>query len=265
MEAMNMEINELQQNLKNLVDSVSGTDKTDIVQQLIMELKGFLQYIERVDKNAVEEVLQDLESTADNTLFKEVGKLLRRFHDQLVLIREGIPEDLGRIASQEVVEMSERLQMIVTMTDKAANTTLDLTEDIIQTVENQNASLTGIVEELEKTAADETLPEALTNSLKSTIKQIQGLTETNDSMQTKLTDILIAQDYQDLTGQVINKVINLLKSLETDLAKLIDRFGQVMSDTGAMDSERLVGPLSEEDEEKSSQEDVDALLNKFGF
>ena len=82
-----MEITELQKNLRDLIDSVPDA-KEDVLKKLVTELKSFLQYIEQVDKSAADEILSSLESTTDNTLFQEVGKLLRRFHDQIVLIRE---------------------------------------------------------------------------------------------------------------------------------------------------------------------------------
>ncbi|MCG8332979.1 MAG: protein phosphatase CheZ [Proteobacteria bacterium] len=259
-----MEITELQKNLRDLIDSVPDA-KEDVLQKLVFELKSFLQYIEQVDKSAADEVLKSLESTSDNMLFQEVGKLLRRFHDQLVLIREGIPEDLGRIASQEVVEMSERLQMIVSMTDKAANKTMDLTEGIMDTIGNQGQTLDQISDSLNSVLANGSLDPELAKTIESALNQVKEITGDNTDTQNKLTEILIAQDYQDLTGQVIFKVINLLKSLESDLAQLIDRFGQVLIEAEQVNETNLKGPLDEEDKEKSSQGDVDALLTKFGF
>lgn len=260
-----MEISDLQKNLRELVEALPADEGADYLNKLVSELKSFLQYIEQVDKNAAEEILKSLESTTDNALFQEVGRLLRRFHDQIVLIREGIPEDLGKIATQEVVEMSERLQMIVTMTDKAATKTLDLTEKLMDTIGGQNETLEQVAASLQNTLDKASLSETLTESLKSSMNQVKQLIDINNENQDKLTEILIAQDYQDLTGQVIFKVINLLKSLELDLAKLIDRFGQVMVADTEDPGQKLKGPLEEENAEKSDQEDVDALLNKFGF
>lgn len=260
-----MNLNELQKNLKDLVASVSQNDRDNILKKMIAELKSFLQHIEQADKKAAEEILQSLESSSDNSLFQEVGKLLRRFHDQLMLIREGIPENLGKLASQEVIEMSERLQMIVTMTDKAANKTMDLTEGIMETLTGQNETLTHISEALNSVMVDGNLSPALTKSLETTMKQVKELSDTNQETQSKLTEILIAQDYQDLTGQVIFKVVNLLKTLETDLAQLIDRFGKILIENQQVEEAKLRGPLSEADKDKSTQGDVDALLTKFGF
>ncbi len=260
-----MKLEKIQENLHELIDNISDSDKINTLGQMVGELKSLLQHLEKADKEAAEKILSEFESSSDNSLFMEVGKLLRRFHDQLLLIKEGIPEDLGKIANEDVNEMSERLQMIVTMTDKAANKTLDLGEELADMVNSQDNTLKEIVSSLETALSDENLAKPLTKSLKTTMEQIKTLSAQQEGLQSRLTEIMIAQDYQDLTGQVIFKVINLLKTLETDLALLISRFGQVIDDNAVSEEVELKGPLAEEDEAKKSQDDVDALLTKFGF
>ena len=109
------------------------------------------------------------------------------------------------------------------------------------------------------------IPESSKKIASDTIDQLENISNKNDSIQTKLTNILVAQDYQDLTGQVIHKVMNLLNTLQDDLAELIKRFGQVYQEAEEVDQIALEGPLSEDDENKSSQDDVDSLLKEFGF
>jgi chemotaxis protein CheZ len=260
-----MKLDKFQNNLHSLVDSISDKNKFQTLGKMVGELKSLLQHLETADKEAAEQMLEEFESSGDNKLFMEVGKLLRRFHDQLLLIREGIPEDLGKIANEEVIEMSERLQMIVTMTDKAANKTLDLGEELADIVTSQSASLEEITSNLDGILNNEKFPKSLTKSLKTTMKQVKDLSTQQEGMQSHLTEIMIAQDYQDLTGQVIYKVVTLLKSLETDLAQLVDKFGQVIVKTEDVEQVAMKGPLCEEDEAKKSQDDVDSLLTKFGF
>lgn len=260
-----MKLDKFQENLHSLVTDISDENKFEVLEKMVSELKSLLNHLEKADKTAAEHLLSEFESISDNRLFKEVGKLLRRFHDQLLLIKEGIPEDLGKIANEEVNEMSERLQMIVSMTDKAANKTLDLGEELADLVTTQDNSLKEIISSLEGLTQDEKLSKPLTESLKTSIEQIKEVSNQQESMQAKLTEIMIAQDYQDLTGQVIFKVINLLKTLESELAHLIDRFGQVLVSEKDSKNVQLKGPLTEEDEAKKSQDDVDSLLTKFGF
>ncbi|MDH5561773.1 MAG: protein phosphatase CheZ, partial [Deltaproteobacteria bacterium] len=87
----------------------------------------------------------------------------------------------------------------------------------------------------------------------------------HQEIQAKLTEILIAQDYQDLTGQVINKILNLLKTLEDDLSSLIKKFGKLTKHEKKESDINLKGPLEEGHTEKKSQDDVNDLLSQFGF
>jgi chemotaxis protein CheZ len=135
----------------------------------------------------------------------------------------------------------------------------------MDTTANQSQTLDQVNESLNTILVDGSLSPELTKTIESTMNQIKEIANNNNESQNKLTEILIAQDYQDLTGQVIYKVVNLLKTLESDLAQLINRFGQVFMETEKTDESKLKGPLDEEDNAKSSQGDVDALLTKFGF
>ncbi|MCP4750423.1 MAG: protein phosphatase CheZ, partial [Proteobacteria bacterium] len=101
---------------------------------------------------------------------------------------------------------------------------------------------------------------------------VQQETVDSDLYQQQLTDILLAQDYQDLTGQVINRIVTLMTSLEQELIVLIETFGKAYSrkqespeTVEEASAESLKGPLREEDGEKQTQDKVDDLLSSLGF
>jgi chemotaxis protein CheZ len=97
-----------------------------------------------------------------------------------------------------------------------------------------------------------------------------------------MNDILLAQDYQDLTGQVIKKVTALVADVENSLLKLVlmashvDRFAGIHHDREQLRSEqaqqkepsRGEGPQIHADKREdvvSGQDDVDDLLSSLGF
>ena len=97
-----------------------------------------------------------------------------------------------------------------------------------------------------------------------------------------LNDILLAQDYQDLTGQVIKRVTQLVTEVESNLLKLmlmasqVDRFAGIQHDHAQLRAEqektkepsRGEGPqihADKRDDVASSQDDVDDLLSSLGF
>ena len=85
----------------------------------------------------------------------------------------------------------------------------------------------------------------------------------------RLTAILLAQEYQDLTGQIIKKVINLVGEVEDKLIGLIQITGAPEVKSGAADDESgLDGPpvpgIAHKDT-VSGQDEVDDLLSSLGF
>ena len=97
-----------------------------------------------------------------------------------------------------------------------------------------------------------------------------------------LNDILLAQDYQDLTGQVIKRVTQLVTEVESNLLKLVlmasqvDRFAGIEHDRAAILAEKNPqkytaqgeGPQIHADKREdvmSGQDDVDDLLSSLGF
>ncbi len=82
-----------------------------------------------------------------------------------------------------------------------------------------------------------------------------------------MTSILTAQQFQDITGQTIRKVIDLVNSVETELLKLITTFG---IPTQNKMEKAVVGVTTDQTNnnktvEKISQSDVESLLSDFGF
>jgi chemotaxis protein CheZ len=91
----------------------------------------------------------------------------------------------------------------------------------------------------------------------------------------QMTDIMLAQDYQDITGQMIQQVVTMVKEVEEKLVRLVAITGLAdaspaskKEESKAVNGEIAVGPqLPNVDKEivVSSQSDVDDLLASLGF
>jgi chemotaxis protein CheZ len=92
-------------------------------------------------------------------------------------------------------------------------------------------------------------------------------------MHALMTDVLMAQDFQDLTGQVIRKVIDLVREVEDSLINMLTAFGVTESEqkekATLKTGENLVeGPIvntEDRDDVVADQDDVDDLLSSLGF
>lgn len=109
---------------------------------------------------------------------------------------------------------------------------------------------------------------------------LQDSTQQSRQLQGQLTEIVLAQDFQDLTGQVIHKVAALVRDVETRLVQLVMMAGQVDKITGMTheldDNHKELtaganivaeGPQINKSSEDvvASQDDVDDLLSSLGF
>jgi len=107
---------------------------------------------------------------------------------------------------------------------------------------------------------------------------LDKLSKQSDKVYRNLSDILLAQDFQDLTGQVIKRVTGLVQEVEENLVSLVAMAGKVDQITGTVheglekeqqeDIERGEGPQMHAEERVdvvSSQDDVDDLLSSLGF
>ena len=80
----------------------------------------------------------------------------------------------------------------------------------------------------------------------------------------QLTDIMLAQDFHDLTGQTVRKVVEIASGLEESLVKLLLE----ASPPGAIERGALDGPVAEPSSRAdvvSNQAQVDDLLESLGF
>jgi chemotaxis protein CheZ len=83
-----------------------------------------------------------------------------------------------------------------------------------------------------------------------------------------LSEVLMAQDFQDLTGQIIRKVIALVQDVEQKLVKLVRITGNRLDEGKKEKKEELAGPAIpglDQGDQVTSQDDVDDLLSSLGF
>ena len=168
---------------------------------------------------------------------------------------------------------SERLSSIIKMTDSAASRTLDA----VDACEPMVKSLQTAVEKLLPAWSSLMHGRIDRDNFVTLCRNVDGLihdTKINaEKVCEQLNAILMAQDYQDLTGQMIQKVIALVSEVEDKLLKFLmnfsdeDRLSLLDDATSGINPQ---GPALESVKEQSdnvatSQDDVDDLLASLGF
>jgi chemotaxis protein CheZ len=161
---------------------------------------------------------------------------------------------LAALAHHEIPDARLRLDHVVTMTEDAANKTLDLME---RAAPLAAASLRGAEQLLA------TLDKATKADVRSYLEEVRGNFE---EVRSNLSEVILAQSFQDLTGQILRGVQRLIGEVETALAELA-RVTGVQVENKAPSGTDLEGPAVPGITRNAvtEQADVDDLIAGLGL
>lgn len=235
------------------------------------QAKKLVEYLETDQQELADELIAEIQNPINSDLFAEIGKLTRQLHDSLMNFQ--LDSRLNDLATADIPDAKERLNYVISRTEDAANKTMDAVESIfpvVDTIQEQVDSVSPGWQKLMNNninlAEFKTLCHSIDKLLKTTGQ------ETNH-IHNLMTEVLMAQDFQDLTGQVIRKVIDLVREVEESLINMLTAFG--IQEGGELEPKRpkmgknmVEGPIVNKDERDdvvADQDDVDDLLSSLGF
>jgi len=185
-------------------------------------------------------------------VFQRLGVITRQLHDALQEL--GFAEKLkGTVV--ELPDAQSRLNYIARLTGEAA-------EKVLNSVDEAKAKQAQIVR-VSKLLAD------LFPAKPALAEQLMKINQLGEQSDQHLTDIMMAQDFHDLTGQVIARVVKLAASIEEQLLQLlVDVAPEPVANRMPSDPLDLSGPVVNPEgrsDVAASQQDVDDLLASLGF
>ncbi|PMH41022.1 protein phosphatase [Vibrio sp. 10N.286.49.B3] len=205
-----------------------------------------------------------------NPMIQEIGALTRDIHDSLVQFN--LDQRMIEITNDDIPEAKDRLQYVIDKTEIAANKTMDAVDYCLPIADNLNNGLQQVRpqwNELMHGRIELSEFKALCHRIDHLLTQVEG-----DSTQLKsqLTDILMAQDFQDLTGQIIRRVITLVSEVEGRLVEILTVFSGEQPISNIVEDKKVPiaaeGPIMHpelREDAVSSQDEVDDLLSSLGF
>ncbi|GGF52660.1 protein phosphatase CheZ [Alteromonas lipolytica] len=237
------------------------------------EAKQLVTFLEEGDTDSANALLDAVTMKESVELFAEVGKLTRQLHDSLNNFQ--LDERIAGLANEDIPDAQTRLTYVIEETEKAANTTMDAVETCMPLVESMKGQLDSLLPEWKKLMNREIELDEFKSMCLELDKYLESSGENADKLMSLLTEVLMAQGYQDLTGQVIRRVIDLVKEVEDSLVHMLTVFGGAGITKTAKTSQPAVdsaivaeGPIIDADSRDdvvSGQDDVDDLLSSLGF
>jgi chemotaxis protein CheZ len=199
-----------------------------------------------------------------STVINKIGHMARTLHDTL---RElGLNKQIEKAASS-IPDARDRLNYVATLTEQAAERVLNATEaaqPLLEKMEVEAHRLSGQWQLLfEKKLDVEQFKEMVTQT-HAFLYEVPKHTKATNAY---LMEIMMAQDFQDLTGQVIKKITAVTKEMEQQLLALLVE-NAAPSVKVDMNSGLLNGPVinsTGRTDIVSNQDQVDDLLESLGF
>jgi chemotaxis protein CheZ len=241
-------------------NTLSNSERLEKARELVAQL-------EADNQAAADGIIKELSGGGEDELFQEVGRLTRELHEAIngFLLDEKVAE----MAEKEIPDASERLKHVISVTEKSANTTLSSVESSIPLVDELGAKASALSDDWGRFQGRELSVEDFRILSKDLATFLELVSDHSSQLHRKLTDVLMAQDFQDITGQIIKQVIDLVHDVEDKLVQLIRISGAKMPEKAkAADAGKLEGPVVpgvDQGDVIQGQDDVDDLLSSLGF
>ncbi|HDZ47921.1 hypothetical protein LCGC14_0150500 [marine sediment metagenome] len=220
-----------------------------------------------------------LSEEAAEDLIHRIGKLTRMLRDNM---RElGLDKEIEK-AAEAIPDARDRLHYVATMTENAADRALNAI-DRAQPIQDQLADRASALDKrwAEWFEAPKELDEAkaLVKETRTYLGEVPDMTSATNK---ELMEIMMAQDFQDLTGQVIKKMMDVIQEIEHQLVQVLIENApgaharetmqrkaedQWKSDNARRNEELLNGPQVKDNAPDivTGQDQVDDLLDELGF
>ena len=198
-------------------------------------------------------------------VFQRVGQMTRQLHDTLGQL--GYHELLESTASA-IPDAKDRLLYVVNLTEQAACRVLNAT-DIANPIQDElEAGSAALAAKWDALFANQMGVEEFRHLAEETRSFLKdGLPAKTGATKAQLLEIVMAQDFQDLTGQVIKKIITVAQELEAQLMGVL-----IESLPGERRTDSLMsllnGPVINAEgrgDVVTTQQQVDELLGSLGF
>lgn len=236
----------------------------------LAQARDLVHQLESGNSDEANIIINELSTRRDNDLYQEIGKLTRALHENI----NGSIDDsrMRTIMQEDIPDAKDRLDYVIKLTEQAAHNTLASVEHGMPVIDR----LSTHADELEKKWKDFMTSPTDAAAFRSLATDnndfLQSVIDETKVLQSYFSDILMAQSYQDITGQVIQNVMKMVQEVELSLVDIIQTSSRVATTSPQVDSNKnshghgpAIPGASRKRDVLNSQNDVDDLLSTLGF
>lgn len=239
---------------------------------------------------SMQKSMPELDAQAQQNLYQYLGQLSQNLRQSAAEFginpdsdaeNQSLTSDPTQQVISEIADAKDRLNYIMNLTQSAANRTMDKVDESLPLTQQLSEEAASLHYEWGRLKRREITPQEFRNLYERLDNFLISAQEQTRLVNGNFSDIILAQDYQDLTGQVAKKVITLVHELEASLIGLMHLASKIEQITGIEieDTETLTqevdknivpeGPVMNAQERGidvvAGQDDVDDLLSSLGL
>lgn len=208
-----------------------------------------------------------LNMQADNAkdIFLRIGQLTRLLRDSMANL--GLEQALMEVADA-FPNTRDRLNYVVGKTSQAADRALTSVEVARPLQEGLSENASQLTERWDAWFEEPQPLDEARELVKATRTFLHTVPDITQQTNRQLTEIMMAQDFQDLTGQVLQSLMQVIETVEKELISvLVENMTERDADAENGDDHLKNGPQIDTSVEGivASQEQVDDLLESLGF
>ena len=251
------------------------------------QAKKLVELLEKGEQEAANELysatliesIHNIDSSENNTvspqIIERIGQLTRMLHDSLKDIH--FDKRMSQLTVVDMPDARSSLSHVVDKTERAANRTMDAVECCMPIVDELRSQISKIEPSWSALMKGDLPLHEFKSMCHSVHETMIFYDESQQQLRNQLNDILMAQDYQDLTGQIIQRVIGLVEEVEQKLIAILKDFNVTEHDDNTHDvfgepqhvlDTKAEGPMTHKEATNNrldDQDDVDDLLESLGF
>jgi len=243
-----------------------------IDEDILERAEELVREMQQGNEEKVNHLLKCISQARESGIYNEVGKMTRQFHDALNAFCQDTRID--ELAEDEIPDARSRLRHVISMTQKSADRSLSAVESTMPKCDQLSDRISSLGADWKNFKNREMTVEQFREfSTRLEAFFVEAGRDTAD-IRDGLNEIMMAQDFQDLTGQIIGRVIELVEEVEGNLVELVRITGERMATPEEprgrkKDSVEAEGPqvpgVQNKSEVVSGQDEVDDLLSSLGF
>lgn len=241
-------------------------------EDFVEQVRELSRHVDEGNEVEVDRILDQIAKMRETSLFQELGKLTRDFHEALNSFR--LDARIANFTEKDFPDARERLRHVVQMTAQSADRSLTAAEEALPICDNIDEKAGEFNQQWARFMRREMDADEFRQLSAGMSDFFASLKSDTATIKTNMNDVIMAQDFQDLTGQIIERVITLVDDMESSLVDLIRISGQKLvaqegSKKEEVDQLKGTGPavpgVDVAENIVSGQDEVDDLLSSLGF